>query len=900
MDVHAAAQGGAGAVRVLLVEDNADDALFVRRAFAPLRQRGLELAGVAPRLADALAALARGEVDVVLADLGLPDSTGPDTVSGLVRAAPDTPVVVLTGQPDEALELAVLRCGAQDYLVKGELDPALLARTLRHAIERKRLLIALDRARADLEERVRSRTAELEQANRRLREAEERYRSLVETSPDAIWVRDGERIVFVNRAALALYGARTPAEMVGRPIYDFIAPEFHETVRERVRRLAVPGATVPPQEQVHVRLDGARMQVESRAIAFESGGDRLALVVIRDISERKAQEARIACLHRIHVMLSAINSAIVRIRDRDELLREACRVAVEHGGSPMAWIAVRGEDGEYRLAARAGFDVGLPVGARLETAERSPGAQGVAGRAIRERRTVVENDMAQQPDVGYHRAEALARGLRSTVALPLVVEDRIEGVFVLYGEAPGSFTEEEVTLLEELAADISFALDYSAKAARADYLAYYDPLTGLPNRTLFYDHLGQHLRTRGSEQAMVALVLLDLERFRGVNETLGRKAGDKLLRKVAARLRAAMQSHELPTRVGANTFALVLRGAAHAGELARAVEGLLRTCFDPPFEVNEQELRIAARAGIALFPGDGRDAEQLFRNAEAALAKAKAGAERVGFYAPEMSARAAEALLLETRLRRALERGELVLHYQPRVSLATGRITGYEALLRWQAPGEGLVPPARFIPLLEETGLILEAGRQVLARALGERRAWRARGLALPRVAVNVSPIQLARRDFVREVRAAIEAAGASARDLELEITEDQVMRELEATIGKLRELREMDVEIAVDDFGTGYSSLNYIARLPVTTLKVDRSFIVAMTQGEGGRAIVATIVNLARSLGLRTVAEGVETGEQAALLRALGADDMQGYLFSPPLAPEEFEALLRRHRAGP
>lgn len=899
MDVHAAAQGGAGAVRVLLVEDNADDAFLVRRAFAPLRPQGLELAGVAPRLAEAVAALGRGGVDVVLADLDLPDSTGPDTVAELVRAAPDTPVVVLTGQPDETLGLAALRRGAQDYLVKGELNPALLARALRHAIERKRLLIALDRARADLEERVRSRTAALEEANRRLRETEERYRSLVETSPDAILVRAGERIVFVNRAALALYGAREPSEMVGRPVYDFIAPEFHDAVRERTRRLAVPGAAVPPQEQVHVRLDGARMQVESRAVALESGGERLALVVVRDIGERKAQEARIARLHRIQVMLSAINSAIVRIRDRDELLREACRIAVEHGGSPMAWIAVRGEDGAYRLVARAGFGVGLPLGARLETAERSPRAQGVAGRAIRERRTVVENDLAREPDVGHHRAEALARGLRSSVGLPLLVEDRVEGVFVLYGEAPGSFTEEEVKLLEELAADISFALDYSAKAVRADYLAYYDPLTGLPNRTLFFDHLGRHLRTRGNEQGMVAVVLLDLERFRGVNETFGRRAGDKLLRKVGARLRAAMEGHELPARVGANLFALVMRGAAHTGELARAVEGLLRTCFDPPFEVNEQELRISARAGVALFPDDGRDAEQLFREAEAALVKAKAGAERIAFYAPEMSARASEAVLLESRLRRALERGELVLHYQPRVSLATGRITGYEALLRWQDPERGLVPPAKFIPVLEETGLILEAGRQVLARALAERRAWRSRGLALPRVAVNVSPIQLARRDFVHELRTAIEAAGASASDLELEITEGQVMRELETTTGKLRELREMGVEVAVDDFGTGYSSLNYIARLPVTALKIDRSFIVGMTQGAEERAIVATIVNLGRALGFRTVAEGVETDEQVALLRALGADEIQGYFLSPPLAPEEFEALLRRHGAG-
>jgi len=885
-------------IRVLLLEDNPDDAYLIQRAFGSPRLRGFELMETAQRVSAAVVALTKYQgraFDVVLTDLDLPDSGGVDTVTALHRAAPDMPIVVLTGQPDEALGVAALRRGAQDYLLKGQVEPMLLARTLRHAIERKRLLVELDRARGELEERVRERTVALVQANQSLRETEERYRRLIEMSPDAIRVQRGGRIVMANPAALALYGAGSEIEIIGRSPLDFIDPAFRNMARERDALLARAGATMPPQEQVHRRLDGSRLQVEVRGVSVELAGEVHALIVVRDIGERKAQEERIARLHRIQVMLSAINSAIVRIRDRSELFQEACRIAVEHGGLPMAWIAARdGAVGEFRPVASAGFEGGHLENLPLRTAPDAAEAQGVGGTAIREKRTAVDNDLLANPGVGYFRAQALERGYRSAVGLPLMVQDEIVGVFILYGEAPGFFTAEEVKLLEELATDVSFALDYMEKAARADYLAYYDPLTGLPNRTLFHDHLGQHLRTRGAEQAMVAVLLFNLDRFRNVNETLGRKAGDKLLKKVAARLKAAMDGREMPARVSADAFALILRGVSQAGDLARAVEGIIRTCFDPAFEINDEELRVSVRVGIALYPSDGRDADRLFRNAEAALSKAKAGGERVEFYAPEFNARVAEAMMLETRLRRALDRGEFILHYQPKLSLESGRITGVEALMRWQDPANGLVPPDRFIPVLEETGLILEAGRQALARALAERRAWEAGGVAVPRVAVNVSSIQLQRRDFVREVRAALEASGGGGSVLELEITESQVMRELEVNIAKLRELREMEVEVAVDDFGTGYSSLNYVAKLPVTSLKIDRSFIVGMTAGPGGLAIVSTIVGLSHALGFRSVAEGVETEEQAGMLRSLRCNEMQGYLFSKALPPAEFEALLR------
>jgi len=881
-------------IRVLLLEDNPDDARLIRRALAGSAARHLRLARVEERLAAVLAAAPLAQVDVILTDLDLPDSSGLETVSALRRAAPLVPIVVLTGQADEALGVAALREGAQDYLVKDHAAPALLARTLRHAVERKRLHMELAATRDELEERVRARTAELEQANRALAQTEERYRRLIETSPVATIVHQQGSIAFANSAALELFGAAEPRELLGRRMLELTDPAFHAVVRERMRRTLEERVPAAPMEQRYLRLDGTPVEVEVRAAPFELGGESASLVVVRDISERKAQERRIARLNRIQVMLSAINAAIVRIRDRQGVLEEACRIAVELGGLSMAWIATREAGGEaFRLVAKAGFEAEGLADMRLTTRADAPAAQGVAGPAIRELRTMVDNDITARPDVGYFRAKAIDRGFRSSIALPLVVEEKVAGVFVMYAEVPGFFTAGEIKLFEEIASDVAFALDYIAKAERADYLAYYDPLTGLPNRTLFHDHLGQQLRTRGAEQAVVAVLMLNLERFRSINETLGRKAGDKLLRKVAARLKQAMEGRELPARIGADSFALVMRGASQAADLARAVETLVEACFATPFEINEDELRISARVGIALFPSDGRDAEHLFRNAEAALAKAKSGGERIEFYAPEINARVAEALALENKLRRALERDELVLHYQPKYSAAQGTVTGVEALMRWQDPREGLVPPGRFIPLLEETGLILDAGRWALRRALADRRSWAAKGLRAPRVAVNVSPLQLQRRDFVAEVRAAIEAAGADGQSLELEITESQVMRELEANMEKLRALRAMGVEIAVDDFGTGYSSLSYIARLPVSSLKIDRSFIVQMTGGPDGLAIVSTIIGLAHSLGHRVVAEGVESDEQARLLRLMRCDEMQGYLFCRPVPAEAIEALL-------
>jgi diguanylate cyclase len=312
-----------------------------------------------------------------------------------------------------------------------------------------------------------------------------------------------------------------------------------------------------------------------------------------------------------------------------------------------------------------------------------------------------------------------------------------------------------------------------------------------------------------------------------------------------------------------------------------------------PFRPDGADLRIAIRSGIALYPNDGADADSLFRNAEAALKKAKSSGEKYLFYTEKMTERIAERLAFENKLRHAIEKEEFVLHYQPKVDTAHRRIVGVEALIRWQGP-DGLVPPLSFIPLLEETGLIMQVGAWALKRALLDHRGWTEQGLPAPRVAVNVSPLQLRQRNFVDVVGQVI-AAGTAPAGLDLELTESLIMEDIEGNIGKLNSIRSLGVDIAIDDFGTGYSSLGYLAKLPVQALKIDRSFISAMDKDPNAMTLVATIISLAHSLRLKVIAEGVETESQANTLSGLRCDELQGYLFSKPLPIEGITALLRK-----
>jgi diguanylate cyclase (GGDEF)-like protein len=384
-----------------------------------------------------------------------------------------------------------------------------------------------------------------------------------------------------------------------------------------------------------------------------------------------------------------------------------------------------------------------------------------------------------------------------------------------------------------------------------------------------------------------------------VNETLGRHGGDEALKLVARRLQAACDANDSMACLGADGFAIVVRDCGDAPHIAQTVERRFLACFTESYLVNGTQLRLAAKAGIALFPADSEDADALFRNAEAALKKARGSSERLLFYTADMNAQAAQALSLENRLRTAIESEQFILHYQPKIQTASGSLCGVEALIRWQDPSEsGLVPPAKFIPILEDTGMILEVGAWAIRKALADHDAWRASGLKPPRVAVNVSQIQLRHKHFVAMVREALAASKCGASGLEFEITESLIMEDVEANITKLNAVRDLGVDIAIDDFGTGYSSLSHLARLPINALKVDRSFIANMAQDSDNMSIVSTIVSLAHSLKLKVIAEGVETAQQSQYLKLLRCDEMQGYLLGKPMPVAQLSASLQANES--
>ncbi|TAK72842.1 MAG: EAL domain-containing protein [Betaproteobacteria bacterium] len=647
--------------------------------------------------------------------------------------------------------------------------------------------------------------------------------------------------------------------------------------------------------QVGIALERARLHQHLERLVEERTA-----ALTAEVAERKEQEARVIRLNRIYSVLSGINTTIVRVRERQKLFDEACRIAVEHGKFVFAWIGTLDADTrQVTPVAKAGRDDGYLAQINLSAKEDASGNCPLTAQAMIGAKPVICNDIATDEAMKSLRAEALSRGYRSLVVFPLIVEDRPVGVFSLYAPEPNAFDEEEMRLLVEMAGDISFALDHLKKEEQLNYLAYFDALTGLPNRALFWDRLDQRVGSARRDQQAFSVIMLDIERFSAVNETLGRQAGDELLRQFVRRLKQALDETDLLARLADDRFVIATRRGDGGADLAHVLERILSAIQGQAFRVGGSELRVAAKAGVASFPADGEEVEGLYRNAEAALKKAKLSGDRYLFYTPELNARVAEKLALENKLRRALEEQQLVLHYQPKIELKTGRISGLEALMRWNDPDTSLlVPPFEFIPILEETGLILDAGRWALEQAIADSARWKGNRLKVPRIAVNVSPIQLRQKDFVATVERALRGAKDMDGILELEITESLIMQDIETNIQKLRAVRDLGVDVVVDDFGTGYSSLAYIARLPISSLKIDRAFIVNMASKPDDLSIVSTIISLGHSLELKVVAEGVETEEQANLLRLLKCDEFQGYLFSRPVPAEQVESLLQEHKS--
>jgi diguanylate cyclase (GGDEF)-like protein len=426
-------------------------------------------------------------------------------------------------------------------------------------------------------------------------------------------------------------------------------------------------------------------------------------------------------------------------------------------------------------------------------------------------------------------------------------------------------------------------------------LAHYDALTGLANRSQFRRRLEHALARTQRRGTSAALMMIDLDRFKTINDSLGHQAGDRMLVMVAKRLRACLRDTDKVARLGGDEFTVTLEDLQTPNEAAEIAQKILEA-ISKPFAVGRHQLYVTPSIGITLFPHDGADADRLTRNADTAMYKVKAaGRNGYMFFAPSMNAMTAERLKMQGALRHAVERNEFRLHYQPIVDLHTGKVKSAEALLRWQRSEQSLLPPSDFIPLAEDTGLIVPIGQWVLNEALQQLKAWIDQRLPVQRVSVNLSPRQFRQGDLDTVIAAALNNAGLGGEHLEIEITEGILMDDIDESVAMLGRIKTLGVRVAIDDFGTGYSSLHYLKRFPIDTLKIDRSFVSDSTHDPDDATIATAIIGLARNLRMNVIAEGVETGEQLQFLRDNQCNDAQGHLFSVPLEPAKFVEYLRR-----
>jgi len=695
-----------GVKRLLLVEDNPGDARLLREMFDEQPQSAHNTSmTVVSSCREAEQCLSAGEADIVLLDLGLPDATGITAIHRTQAIAPRIPLVVLTGFDNESLAAQALQAGAQDYLVKGQIEARGLFRALRYAIERKMM-------------------------EETLYEEKERAQVTLRCIGDGVVCTDNlENITFLNLVAEQATGWSL-REALGRPVIEV----FNCADNRSSKSNGTKATAIQHIQATHYASSGVLARRDGSVVPIESS--------IAPIKNREGQ---------------AIGTVII-----------------------------------FR-------------------------------------------------DVSAARIAAL------TIA----------------------------------------------------HAAQHDVLTGLPNRLLLNDRIDQAIISAQQSKMQVAVLFLDLDGFKYINDSLGHSIGDKLLQSIALRLVNCVRSTDTVSRQGGDEFVVLLSEVKQPDAAAYIAAKILKE-IAKPHSIDKHELHVTASIGVSAYPEDGTNAETLIKNADTAMYQAKeSGRQGLRFFTPAMNTRAVERQSIEASLRRALERDEFTLHYQPKISLRTGAIVGAEALIRWMHPVRGMVPPAQFIPIAEDCGLILPIGKWVLRQACEHARTWVDKGYPAIGIAVNVSGAELKDDDFLQDLFAILKLTRLDPGLLELELTESVLMRRVDSTVTILRTLRERGVQIAVDDFGTGYSSLSYLRIFPLDVLKIDQSFVRQIAVNGSEAAIVTAVISMARSLNLKVVAEGVEAREELEFLRAHQCDEAQGYYFSRPIPVDRFMGLLRNGLAN-
>jgi diguanylate cyclase (GGDEF)-like protein/PAS domain S-box-containing protein len=723
--------------------------------------------------------------------------------------------------------------------------------------------------------------------------------TVLEGLPVGLLVSDSQGVIeSVNATAAAIFGY-VPEELIGSKFADLVALFDRKTyLKQMVRCVKTPELRLvgAKSEVVGIRRDGTPCPVFLATSPLDLPDRQAFVTTVTDLSQDQ--------MRRLHGVLMDVTAACLIAPDKTTLVPDVCRIVGERGLFKITWIGrVDPTDNHVVPIGQWGDTDGYLGGAADSTCESEAVKTGPVCVAIRSGQSVVSMDVATDPRMAPCRDRMLAHGLRSIAAIPMRLAGRSAGVLCVYSETPGFFNSRELELLERIAASLVLVLDYQgaksdrqAARAEAEFFASHDQLTGLPNRVVFRRLLGDAIARLAFAPRSTAVLSLDLDRFTVVNEGLGHCVGDRLLKQVADRLKSCSRENDSVARIGGDEFAILVQGFSTLDDVAVLARRLLDT-LSKPFVVDGREIFVGTSIGIAAHPTDGADSDSLFKASSLALARAKdAGKNTYRFFSQDMDRGASDRYQLESDLRHLLSRNQLTLHYQPQFTLRPGVAIGVEALARWKHPKFGLISPDRFIPALEQSGLIVGVGEWILHTACAQNAAWQASGMPPLRVAVNISPHQLKCADVVATVTKVLAETELDPRWLELEITEGTLLEGGENTRSVFRDLHEMGVRISVDDFGTGYSSLAYLKRFPVDALKIDQSFVRNISTDPNDAAIAKAVIALASSLHLGVIAEGIETCEQREFLLANGCNEGQGYLFSQPVAADDVPSRLGPH----
>jgi diguanylate cyclase (GGDEF)-like protein len=692
------------------------------------------------------------------------------------------------------------------------------------------------------------------------------------------------------------------AELPDLILIDFTLPAFDGMSALAIALAEAPNVpviflsgTIGEERAVEVLKSGATDYV------LKSSPARLGPAVKRALAEAKLRrtsqlaEQRVSRLTGVLQMHAGINAALVRIQDRDELMKETCRLAHDVGGYAIAMVAlINPATRMARPVGWAGYEFRAQPETEFPVADHESEDMNFMGRVIRTGEATLCEDIKHSPFLIDGREALIDAGVRSLACLPLRVDKTPVGSFLCGTLKADVISQDELLLLEEVAANLSFALQYLDKQDTVRFLSYFEPLTGLAKRALFCERLSR-LLTRGTENLpRLAVIVFDIEHLRLINDSLGRHTGDRLLQCIADQLRRHFPDTEQLAHLGGGTFVIMRALPEGVPEDFRPWHHDFAGIFDRPFNVDGREIVVKIKSGVACYPEDGLEPDKLVQNAEAALKEAKTSGEQYLQHRVEMNSALAHRVGMEYRLRMALDNGEFVLHYQPKVTIRTGRIASAEALIRWNDPENGLIPPGVFLPLLESAGLMPMIGAWVLRQAASDCRDWRRVGALPVRIAVNISPVELRRRNTAQEILECIgDLAGDPDWGIDIEITEGALFGDSSACVHALRLLRAAGVRIAIDDFGTGFSSLGRLSELPIDTLKIDRMFTSRLPADRRGCTLVSTIIGLSHAFDMTAVAEGVETRDQLNYLMREGCDESQGFLHSRPVPKADFERLL-------